>query len=332
MGLWIGVKYLLPVLLPFLAGALIALAAEPVVSFSQKKLKLPRVVAAGGGVTVTLILLVGLISFVGAVLVRELGKLAGAVPDLEGTARQGTQLLQDWLVGLTERTPDGVRPMLTRTVLDFFQNGSDLMDQVSRRIPGLISSILGWVPDGALGVGTGILAGFMISVRLPQLKAAAGRLIPQQWRETYLPMLRRIRKAVGGWLRAQLKLMLVSYSIVTIGFLFLRIPYGPVWAVLVALVDAVPLLGTGVILLPWALVELLRQSHLRAVGLLCISMTAMLGRTILEPRLIGQQLGLDPLLTLLSLYLGYRFWGLAGMLLAPVLATAVKSAVSTRYA
>jgi len=332
LALWVGVKYLLPVLLPFLAGAGIALAAEPLVAFSQRRLKLPRVAAAGCGVTVTLILLTGLLSFAGMVLVRELGRLAGAVPDLEGTARQGTQLLQDWLVNLTERTPEGVRPMLTRTVLNFFQDGTDLMEQAARRLPALISSLLSWVPNGALGIGTGILAGFMISARLPRLKAAASRLIPRDWNDKYLPAICRVRKALGGWFRAQLKLMLVSYSIVTVGFLILRIPFGPLWGALVALVDAVPLLGTGTVLLPWALVEFLRQSHLRAAGLVCISVAAMLSRAVLEPRFLGRQLGLDPLLTLLSLYLGYRFWGLPGMLLAPILATAAKSAVRTGFA
>lgn len=332
LGAWVLMKYLVPVILPFLLGAGIALAAEPAVALAERRLKLPRVAAAGLGVSVTLILLVGILSFAGAVLVKELGRLAGAVPDLEGTARQSVQLLQDWLVSMTERTPEGVRPMLTRTVLNFFQDGSALMEQVTRRIPGAVSSVLGWVPDGALGLGTGLLAGFMISVRLPRLKGVVARHLPEDWNSRYLPAIRRIRHALSGWLRAQLKLCLVCYAIVAAGFLLLGIPNGLGWAVLVALVDAVPLLGTGTVLLPWALVCFLQQMHVRAVGLLCIYGAALLSRTVLEPRLVGRQLGLDPLLTLLALYLGYRFWGILGMLLAPVLATAVKSAAASASA
>jgi len=324
-AVWLGVKYLLPVLLPFLLGTGIALAAEPVVATAERRLKLPRAIAAGIGVALTLILLMGIISAVGALLVRELGKLAGAVPDLEGTTRQGMILLQDWLVGITEQAPEGVRPVLTRTVLNFFDDGTALMEQVSQRIPGAVSAILGWVPDGALSIGTGLLAGFMISARLPRLKETVAAHLPQSWYQQYLPGIRRMRKALGGWLRAQLKLSALTYGIVTVGFLILGVAYGPLLAVLVALVDAVPLLGTGTVLLPWALVCLLQREHFRAIGLICIFGAAVLTRTVLEPRLVGRQLGLDPLLTLLTLYLGYRIWGILGILIAPILATAAKS-------
>ena len=97
-------------------------------------------------------------------------------------------------------------------------------------------------------------------------------------------------------------------------------------AAVVALVDAVPVLGTGTVLLPWALFSLLQRQHLRSIGLLLTYAAAFLTRTILEPKLVGRHIGLDPLLTLIFLYLGYRFWGIFGMLLAPMLAAAAKAA------
>ena len=326
LGAWLALKYLLPVLLPFVLGGLLALAAEPMVGFSVRRLRLPRGWAAGLGVTATLLLLLTVLSLSGAVIVKELGNLAGAVPDLEDTARQGIVVVQDWLVGMAEKTPEGVRAMLTRTVLNLFDGGTAVLEQVTGRIPDVVTSVLGWVPDGFLGIGTGVLAGFMISARLPKLRTGLAARLPERWHEKYLPALKRMRQAIGGWLKAQAKLAAVTYGIVAAGFLLLRIPYGLLWAVLVALVDAVPLLGTGTVLLPWALVDFLQGQSLRAVGLLGIYGVAFLVRTVLEPRLVGKQLGLDPLLTLLALYLGYRFWGLLGMILAPVLATAAKSA------
>lgn len=325
LAMWLGVRYLLPLLLPFLLGAAVALAAEPVVSLGQKRLKLPRPLAAGLGVTATLILLLAVLSMAGAFLVKELGNLATAVPDLENTARQGMVLLQDFLIGVTEQTPEGVRPMLTRTVLNFFDDGTAVMEQVSQRIPAVVSSVLSWVPDGALGLGTGILSAFLISGRLPKLRQGISARLPESWHQRYLPALRRIRKALGGWLKAQGKLALVTYGIVTVGFLILGVSYAPAWAVLVALVDAVPMLGTGTVLVPWALVSFLQGEHFRAVGFLCVYAAAMVTRTALEPRLVGRQLGLDPLLTLMALYVGYRFWGILGMIIAPILVTAAKS-------
>ena len=329
LGLWLGAKYLLPLLLPFLIGGGIALGAEPAVTFGQRKLKLSRGVSAGIGVTVTLLILTGLLSVVGMFLVRELGNIAGAMPDVEQSARQGMVLLQDWLIGIAEKTPEGIRSVLTRSILNFFNDGTALMEQISKKIPGMISAVISWVPDGVLGIATGVLSAFLISVRLPKIRQVAVKRLPQSWNEKYLPALRRMRKALGGWFKAQGKLALVTYGIVGIGFLLLGIPYALAWAVLVALVDAVPMLGTGTVLIPFAFVSLLQGENFRAIGLVCIFASAMLTRTALEPRLVGKHLGLDPLLTLICLYLGYRFWGILGMILAPILATAAVSAISS---
>jgi predicted PurR-regulated permease PerM len=99
------------------------------------------------------------------------------------------------------------------------------------------------------------------------------------------------------------------------------------WAALVAVVDAVPILGTGTILIPWALVCLLQGKQLLAIGLLVIYGCTFVTRTALEPRLIGRSLNLDPLLTLLFLYVGFRFWGFLGLVFTPIVASAIISAI-----
>jgi len=320
----LALRYLLPVFLPFLLGALLALAAEPAVKLSVRYLKLPRTAAAGLGVTATLLLLAATLSLVGALAVKELGSLAKTLPDIQNTAQQGMALLQDWLVDMAQRSPEGIRPLLTRTAQDLFSGEPVLMEQVTSRLPGFFTAVLGKIPNGALSLGVGILSCFMISARLPRLKKDISGLLPASWQEKYLPALKRVRSTLGGWLKAQLKLSGITYAIVAVGFLFLRIPYGFLLALLVALVDAVPLLGTGTVLLPWALVAFLQADHRLSIGLLCIYGVAALTRTVLEPRLVGKHLGLDPLVTLVFLYLGYRFWGILGMVLSPMLATAAK--------
>ena len=324
-AIWLGVKYLLPIFLPFLMGALLALAAEPVVGFASKKCRLPRALASGLGVSLTLVLFVAVLSMLGALAVKELGQLAGAVPGVVDTVQGGMGLLQDWMVGLTAQMPERIGNYMSAQVLDFFDGGRLLLNQVMQRLPGLLSSVLSWLPDGLLGLGTGIVAGFMISARFPRIKSAIDRRLPASWQEKYLPMLRRVRSAVAGWLKAQGKLAGVTWALVTVGFLLLRISYAPLWAALVALVDAVPLLGTGTVLIPWALVEVLRGNYFMAAGLTGIYVATAVTRAVLEPRLVGRQLGLDPLVTLLALYTGYQIWGILGMIAAPMLATVAKT-------
>ncbi len=325
LGIWLFLKFLFPIFLPFFLGFLLALAAEPVVRFSTR-LKFPRWLASGVGVSLTLVLMTGLVALLGATLVKELGVLAGRLPDLQDTATQTADRLRILLEHAAEKAPESVQPLVDRSVSRLFGSGSAFLEQATGRLPGAISGFLSRVPDGALGAGTGILSGFMFSARLPKLRAKLSDRLPEAWRTNLLPALKRSKNTLFGWLKAQCKLAAITYCIVAAGLLLLQIPYGPLWAAGVALVDAVPLLGTGTILVPWALVCLIQRQHLRSIGLLCIYAVAFIIRTALEPRLVGRHLGLDPLITLLFLYLGYRFWGILGMLLAPMLVAAITAA------
>lgn len=324
---WLFVQYLLPLLFPFGFGLALALAAEPAVKAGSRYLKLPRWAAAGLGVTATLVLLTVLFGIIGAALVRELGVLAGKLPALEDTARQSLHTLRDFMDNAVAHAPEGMRPLAQRSVDRLFSSPEVVVEQVSGHVPGLITGFLGKIPKGALTAGTGILSGFLISIRLPRLKKALAERLPEKIRTNILPALKKTKTALFAWLKAQAKLMGITFAILLAGFLLLRIPYGILWAALVAVVDAVPILGTGTILLPWALVCLLQGKQLLAIGLLATYGCTFVTRTALEPRLIGRSLNLDPLLTLLFLYVGFRFWGFLGLVFTPILASAVLSAL-----
>ena len=320
--LWLSGKFLLPFRFPFLLGAGLALAAEPMVGLGEHRLGLPRGLAAGLGVTTTLTLLLGIVLFLGALLVREAGTIAGKIPEV---ARQSANLLENYLTTLSSKAPEPVGPMVTDSIHRFFQNSSALADRAVEKAPGVLTGILGKASGGAVSLGTGVLSGYFISARLPKLKEMARRQIPAAWKEKILPTLEHLKASLGKWLMAQGKLMAITYGIVTAGLLLLRIPYAFAWALLVAAVDAVPLLGTGAVLLPWALVKFLQESPMVAAGLLVIYLVAVITRTTLEPRFYGRHLGLDPLVMLLFLYFGYRLWGFWGIVISPLLAATTKA-------
>lgn len=314
---WLGLKYLLPIVFPFLLGVLLALAAEPMVRHLSKKI--PRPAAAIVGVAATLFLVCVVLFFLIALLVREIGLLARALPDLGQAAQGGLHALEGFLLRLTSKTPDGVAPLLSQAVSGFFSNGNAIVDQLLQRLPSVATSLLGWIPGSAIALGTGILSGFMVSVRLPAIKSRLRRLRSAEYLKQYLPVLRQVRSALAGWLKAQLKLILLCFLIVGSGLFLLKVPYALVWGFLIAFVDAIPILGTGTVLLPWSLVCLLQGQSVKAIGLLGIYVVAVLSRSILEPKLVGKHLGLDPLITLGALYAGFQIWGIPGMLLSPML-------------
>ena len=321
IAVWLGLKFLLPVALPFLLGGLLAVAAEPGVSFGVKRLHLPRTAAAGVGIALSILLLGGILAVLGAVAVRQLGNLTSRLPDME----TALETAKNAILSAADNAPDRLRTLLQNTVHETLDDGATLMSGFAGKLPGALSALLGGVGSSALGIGTGILAAFLISARLPQLRQMLSQKLPKSWNDKYLPALRRLGHCLGSWLKAQGKLALVTWGIVTVGFWLLRISNAPAWAAIVALVDAVPVLGTGTALIPWALVNFLQKNTLRALGILCIYAVATITRTVLEPKVIGKHLGLDPLLTLVAMYAGFRFFGIPGMLFIPILASAAKS-------
>lgn len=327
---WLGIRYFLPLFLPFLLGAGLALTAEPMVSFFCKRAHMPRAIAAGIGVTTAFCCIAMLLLLVCAFIVRELGILAGIVPDLEDTARSGMTLVENWLLRLSSYAPEGIESILEQNVTDLFSDGTALLDQAVRYVLGLAGNLLSHVPDSALGLGTAVISGFMISAKLPGIKSWLTSHLPREKLRPALDTLKRMKNAVGGWLLAQLKLSGMTLLILMAGFLILRIPYAPLWALGVCLVDAFPVLGTGTILLPWALICFLQEDAARTVGLLGVYAVVTLTRSALEPRLVGRQLGLDPLVTLMALYIGYKIWGIGGMILAPLLAVTAIQIVPER--
>ena len=321
--LWTAGRYLLPIAMPFLLAFLLALTAEPLVRVLRERRRHPRWASAGVGVSVALTLAVLVVLTLCAFVLRQVGRLANVMPDLESTAQQGLATLENFLLDMAHRAPGSVSPMLTRGVEGLFSDGGALLNNASDTVLRLASGVVTRIPDSALGLGTWLIASYMLSARLPQLKQAVKERLPASWREQVLPAAQRLRQTLSGWLLAQLKLTGVTFLVLSAGFLLLGIRHGVLWAAVVSLLDALPVLGTGTVLVPWSVVSFLQGEPVRAVGLLGTYAAAAVLRSILEPKFLGKQLGLDPLVTLLALYAGFRLWGIGGMILAPLLTAVI---------
>ena len=128
-----------------------------------------------------------------------------------------------------------------------------------------------------------------------------------------------VTRSAAHWLRAELTLCAVTFAELLAGFVFLRQPYALLLSFLITLVDALPVFGTGTVLVPWAAAELLFQNAPGAIALAALYLLTLTVRNVLEPRLLGKQAGLPPILSLLAMYLGFCTFGVAGMVLFPFL-------------
>lgn len=315
LALWLGVTYFLPAMAPFAIGLAVAAAAQPLVRVCQRTLRLPRWAASSLCVSAVFAVTIFAVWLLARTAAARLGTLAAELPGIFRTASDSLEHLSD---ALSQRAPaeleDTVRLWADSLLARGAKLGERLSDAALRAMGGAVAAL----PEALLFTVTAVLSSFMLCARLPDIKRAIRQRLPLQTRARLRRGLIRVRAALSGWCRAQLRLLGVSFAIVTAGLFVLRVPGWLGLGLLIAVVDALPVLGTGTILLPWAAVCLLRGATRRGIGLALLYAAAALTRTSLEPRLLGRHLGLSPLITLAALYAGFRLCGVAGMLLFPI--------------
>ena len=298
-AVWLTACVLLPVFWPFFVGLVIAALAKKPVAGLQKRVGLPRGLAA--------------------LLCREIGGFLHQLPALAGRLEGPAKALQTRLYALADKFPDGVGSGLRAGLTSFFESGARLGSKLYEKLFTFASGFLGKLPDLVLGAVTAVLSSFMLTAEYSEIAGFYTRHVPPPFRRKVSQLRGHLSQTLGAWLRAQGKLMGVTFLILTAGFLFLRVDYALLFAILTTIIDALPVFGTGTVLLPWSLLSFLRGDTRCGVGFLLLYAAAALTRQTLEPRLVGGQLGLPPVVTLAALYAGYRVMGVAGMIVFPLL-------------
>ena len=179
------------------------------------------------------------------------------------------------------------------------------------------------LPDALLTAVFTLAATVLLTGRRRAVLAFLKERLPPRAAEASSRLWRQLKEAALGWLKAQGILSAVTAGLLLGGFLLLRVEAAPLLALVVGLLDALPLLGAGAVLLPWAAGCLLLGQPGRAAGLALLFALILAVRNALEPQVMGRQLGLDPLLSLIGVYLGWRLLGLPGMVLGPAAALAL---------
>ena len=191
-------------------------------------------------------------------------------------------------------------------------------ERLSRRLLDAAAAAAQRSPDALLFLVTAGLGSFFLSASFPAVKAFLLAQLPARRLRHLEALSQELRQSLGGWLRAQLWLMLITFTELLAALLILGVRGAPLIAGLTALVDALPVFGVGVVLLPWAAVSLLRGERRLSIGLLAAFGVVSLMRELLQAKLLGDQIGLDPLSSLLAVYVGWKLCGVWGLLLFPL--------------
>ena len=322
---WLGLRYLLPWVLPFLLALASAALLEPVVRWLHGRLKCPRALAAGLCTLALLFLLGGLIFLLAGRAVYELTSFIKELPTHLARVPNLFASAEDALYRYIIAAPVELQGFLEQTLESLKAQSSKLPAELYTRLFDWLSGVLSAAPRILLFIVTFGISAFFMSSSYPTVRAFLLRQVPLRRRVLLREMKSSTLDTLGKWLRAQLALMGVTFVELCCVFLLLGIDYAALLALVVALIDALPVFGAGTVLIPWAIVCLITGQYQRAIILLVAYAVGSLVRSLLEPKLLGSQSGPHPVATLLAIYVGFQAAGVIGMLLAPFLLMVAKT-------
>ncbi|MDQ0416751.1 sporulation integral membrane protein YtvI [Croceifilum oryzae] len=328
IGVFVTLTYSLPLVYPFLIAWLIAIFLEPSIRWLERKIRLPR----WAGVLIMLIFLLSIvfstIIFLVAELVQELAKLADFLPKLLN--QFGQQLLDPF-------SKDGSSMnKIVETIQTYLAKNpthqKGIEDSIRENLGVITVKITQTITDILSGIGTFLsnlpflltvlvfvtLATFFISLDLHKIKNRSTKFIPVKVRSAGGLVFEDIRKALFGFVRAQATLISISGLIMLVGLLILGVKYPFTLAVVITIVDLLPYLGVGAVVIPWIIYLFLVGDVELAIGLSVVYAIIVITRQILEPKLVASNVGLDPLLTLIALFVGLQLFGFTGLIIGPV--------------
>lgn len=339
-ALWLTAAYLLPSLLPFIIAFVIAASVRPLALRISSRTRLS---ARGASVLLVLLLLLLVtlaLSFGIRRLITELGELA------RGLNAPGSPLekMAAGVRGLADSAGDRIARFLrrgdgdearkvARTVDDMLSSLlSNALSRLGAELPGIITAIVSALPRLILGLAVTVIASFYFALDGARIAARAQELMPE-WLRRRVPHIRRdAARTATKYLRAYSLIMLLTFAELFFGLSVIGVEYAFIIAFVTALLDVLPVIGVGTVLIPWAIISFALSDPKRGAGLLILYGVVMAVRQFTEPRIVGTSLGIHPLLTLLAMYLGFRLFGFAGMLLGPIAVTAARTVMPQRNA
>lgn len=321
--LWLGVRYLLRWLLPFLLALALAAAVEPVIAWCRRRMGLKR----GFTAAVVTIAVTGAILALAAVivwqLIRQAAELLGQLPGLLAGLPGMTEDLRQRLEDFCAACPQGLRSWLEEVPALLGTLAAGVAQRASGACITAAAALAAALPGVFLFCGTTALAVFFTAGSYPRVMAFFRRQLGHRL-DRARGVKANLLSTLGKWCRAQAILLGVTFCELLAGFLLMGQRCALLLAAVTALVDALPVFGTGTVLLPWAAVCLLAGQAPRAVALAALYAVISAVRSLLEPKVMAAQAGLPPLASLAAMYAGFRALGVAGMILLPMALLFVK--------
>ncbi|XDY99432.1 sporulation integral membrane protein YtvI [Bacillus manliponensis] len=318
--------YTAGLLYPFIIAFALAYCINPVVNFLDQKLRFPRALA----VFISLVLVFGIIVGFATYLVKEVisatayllqivtEKFPAMIEYTEQFALNHIVPLYEDLISKFNHLGESQQTTITSNIQNL---GSDATEQMKELLTAIISGLTDFIsalPKTLTVLVFILLATFFISFDWHRLAQKLTNMLPKRVHGYGKTIFIDLRRALLGFAKAQLTLVSMTTLIVLIGLLILRVPYAITIAIITGFVDLLPYLGTGAVFVPWIIYVFITGDTAFALGLLILYVVVIIQRQLMEPKVLSSNIGLDPLATLIALFVGFKLYGFLGLIIGPV--------------
>ena len=321
---WLLFTYALPWLLPFIFAMITARLLEPLVLYLKRKFRFRRGFAAAICTILAVGCVITVVAHIAGATIAKLIELAKELPSYFSNLPNLVDGIQTKLQSLIMSSSPEMRGLVEGTLGGIMRQANELPGLISSRMINFLSSCASCMPKVIMFVVTYAVGTFFISASYEAVTRFILRQFPEHLQGKIRGMKSDVFGTLGKWARAELILMAVTFAELLGAFMLLRIKSPLPAALLVAIIDALPVFGTGLILLPWAVLLFVSGNFTRGALIAVIWGIITLVRSFLEPKILGDNVGLHPAATLLAIYAGYCVAGVKGMIFFPFIVIILK--------
>ena len=311
--------------MPFLISFVLALLLEPIIRFFMKKWKWTRRISAIFVIVISLLIIVGILAWGVVTLFSEANNLLDSSELYYNKAKELIDSMSQ-NINIMDRIPPELQ-----SSLETVEN--NIINTVTNWITGVLTGITNWimeVPNLILAIFFSIMSLYFLCTDKIYMIDQLEHHLPETWMKRLSKHIKEIAKALAEYLRAEATLIFISFIISLIGltiysFMGLNVPFPLLAALGIGFVDALPILGSGTVMVPWAILSALNGEIVLGIAIIGLWAIMSIVRQFLEPRLVGKHIGIHPAFTLIAMYTGYKIWNVTGLIIGPILLIILKN-------
>lgn len=329
IGLYIALKLSI-FYIPFLIAFVISLIVEPLIRKIMKYTNMTRRISA----VITLIIVFGIIIGILIWGITSLVTEATTILDnlnnnIENISGKISNMLSKFSID-NIKVPKQFKDILQNGLNNLLGEGRNITQKLLTRIINIITHI----PKIMIYIGITIIATYFVCTDKMYILDQMEHHLPRNWVNKFGKKLRKVIASLGSYLKAESVLILISFIIVLIGLVIfnligMNVGYPLVIALLIGFVDALPILGAGTIMIPWAIISSFNGDITLAISLIGLYIAIIVIRQLIEPRIISSHIGIHPIFTLIAMYTGFKIIGVIGMFIGPIILIILKNVFET---